>query len=93
MVAKFATNARGAMLLLNVIQVTESISGSVVPLAMFSFIVSFTYRTRVFLKSFHILVIKCQQSCPLPGGANGLQLSWVSLDFHIPIASKYKTLA
>ena len=38
MVAKFATNARGAMLLLNVIQVTESISGSVVPLAMFKYI-------------------------------------------------------
>ena len=33
--AKFALNARGAMLLLNLIQVTESISGSVVPLAMF----------------------------------------------------------
>ena len=36
MVDKFATNARGAMLLLDLIQVTESISGSVVPLAMFS---------------------------------------------------------
>ena len=35
LVAKFATNASGAMLLLNLIQVTESISGSVVPLAMF----------------------------------------------------------
>ena len=34
--AKFATNASGAMLLLNLIQVTESISGSVVPLAMFA---------------------------------------------------------
>ena len=33
--AKFATNARCAMLLLNLIQVTESISGSAVPLAMF----------------------------------------------------------
>ena len=33
--AKYATNASGAMLLLNLIQVTESISGSVVPLAMF----------------------------------------------------------
>ena len=33
--AKFAINASGAMLLLNLIQVTESISGSVVPLAMF----------------------------------------------------------
>ena len=33
--AKFATNASGAMMLLNLIQVTESISGSVVPLAMF----------------------------------------------------------
>ena len=32
---KFSTNASGAMLLLNLIQVTESISGSVVPLAMF----------------------------------------------------------
>ena len=31
--AKYATNASGAMLLLNSIQVTESISGSVVPLA------------------------------------------------------------
>ena len=37
---KFATNASGAMLLLNLIQVTESISGSVVPLAMFSSIFS-----------------------------------------------------
>ena len=34
--AKYATNASGAMLLLNLIQVTESISWSVVPLAMFS---------------------------------------------------------
>ena len=33
--AKFATNASGAMLLPSLIQVTESISGSVVPLAMF----------------------------------------------------------
>ena len=38
--AKFATNANGAMLLPNLFQVTESISGSVVPLAMFSFQVS-----------------------------------------------------
>ena len=35
LLAKFATNASGAILLLNLIQVTESISGSVVPLAMF----------------------------------------------------------
>ena len=33
---KFATNASGAMLLPNLIQVMESISGSVVPLAMFN---------------------------------------------------------
>ena len=33
--AKCATNASGAMLLINLIQVKESISGSVVPLAMF----------------------------------------------------------
>ena len=37
---KYETNASGAMLLLNLIQVMESISGSVVPLAMFYF--SFT---------------------------------------------------
>jgi len=34
-VVKYATNAIGAMLLLKLIQVTESISGSVVPLATF----------------------------------------------------------
>ena len=33
--AKFATNVSGAMLLPSLIQVTESHSGSVVPLAMF----------------------------------------------------------
>ena len=33
--AKFVTNASGAMLLPDLVQVTESISGSVVPLAMF----------------------------------------------------------
>ena len=33
--AKFASNVSGAMLLLNLMEVTESISGSVVPLAMF----------------------------------------------------------
>ena len=32
---KFVTNASGAMLFQNLIQVTKSISGSVVPLAMF----------------------------------------------------------
>ena len=37
--AKFATNANGAILLPSSIQVTESISGSVVPLAMFICIV------------------------------------------------------
>ena len=36
--AKSATNASGAKLLLSLIQVTELISGSVVPLAMFSII-------------------------------------------------------
>ena len=34
--AKYATNVSGAILLPSSIQVTESISGSVVPLAMFS---------------------------------------------------------
>ena len=36
MVAKFATNVSGAMLLPSLIHVTESISESVVPLAMFT---------------------------------------------------------
>ena len=35
--AKFGTNASGAMLLPSLVQVSESISGSVVPLAMFMF--------------------------------------------------------
>ena len=35
--AKFATNAIGAMLLSNLVQAMESISGSVVPLTMFYF--------------------------------------------------------
>ena len=35
LVAKFEANASGAMLLPNLVQVTESISGSVVSLAMF----------------------------------------------------------
>ena len=38
--AKFAINASGAMLLPSLVQVSESISGSVVPLAMFSGIFS-----------------------------------------------------
>ena len=43
LVAKFGTNASVDMLLLNLIQVTESISGSVVPLAMFSRLPRRTY--------------------------------------------------
>ena len=39
--ANFASNASGAMLLSNLIQVTESISGSVVPLAMLYIEVNF----------------------------------------------------
>ena len=37
--AKFVINASGAMLLPSLVQVTESISGSVVPLAMFSSVI------------------------------------------------------
>ena len=40
----------------------------------------------------NILVVKWHQSCLFPGGANGLQLPWVGLHFHIPIAFKFKTL-
>ena len=35
MVAKLSTSTSGAMWLLNLVQITEPISGSVVPLAMF----------------------------------------------------------
>ena len=34
-ILKFETNANAAMWLLNLVKVTESISGSIVPLAMF----------------------------------------------------------
>ena len=61
LVAKFAINASGAMLLPSLVQVSESISGSVVPLAMFVknllFIstfeseLGFSYTTECFLKS------------------------------------------
>ena len=53
--AKFATNARGAMWLPNLVQVTESISGSVLPLAMFCLLVfqhaerPFAFQTTYFL--------------------------------------------
>ena len=51
--AKFVTNASGAMLLPNLVQVTESISGSVVPLAMFTFICN---ESSIFLSK-HILCL------------------------------------
>ena len=41
--AKYATNVSGAILLPSSIQVTESISGSVVPQAMFNFPISPKY--------------------------------------------------
>ena len=41
---KFASNVSGAILLPNSIQVTESISGSVVPLAMFWCLCVFIYK-------------------------------------------------
>ena len=50
--AKYATNVSGAILLPSSIQVVESISGSVVPLAMFVLSHSF-----VPFVSFHFLVI------------------------------------
>ena len=40
LVAKFATNISGALLLPSIIHVTVSISGSVVPLAMFTIILT-----------------------------------------------------
>ena len=45
--AKLATNANGVMLLLNLIQVTESISGSVVPLAMFLYSITLLMGERI----------------------------------------------
>ena len=48
--AKFATNVSGAMLLPSSIQVTESIPGSVVPLAMFTsmFIINVAHQSGKF---------------------------------------------
>ena len=57
LVAKFATYASGAMLLLNLIQVSESISGSVVPLAMFPWCSgSFVVFGRLFLLGFQCAI-------------------------------------
>ena len=88
LVAKFSTNARGAMLLLNLIQVTESISGSVVPLAMFHHLLTFlaflvitttfmdktcTERTQTLVTC---MVGGTDPFCPSPGayyGARGVQ--------------------
>ena len=52
--AKFATNLSGAILLPSSIQVTESISGSVVPLAMF-----FSSLLCLFVAIFLIYVVIC----------------------------------
>ena len=49
--AKFAINASGAMLLPSLVQVSEAISGSVVPLAMFSH-----FHTTLLLKVFRVVV-------------------------------------
>ena len=45
--AKIATDVSGAILLPNLIQVTDSISGSVVPLAMFEHMIGLVASTRV----------------------------------------------
>ena len=50
--AKFAINANGAMLLPSLVQVSESISGSVVPLAMFTFDISFWVNVRYKTETF-----------------------------------------
>ena len=50
--AKYVTNASGAMLLLNLIQATESISGSVVPLAMFHLTIAHILRQFVLSQFF-----------------------------------------
>ena len=42
------------------------------------------------LLSLFIIVLKCCPSNPLPGGPDGLQLSWVSSDFHIQDALQSK---
>ena len=44
--AKFAINVSGAMLLPSLVQVSESISGSVVPLAMFHIHAALTFLAR-----------------------------------------------
>ena len=66
--AKFAINASGAMLLPSLVQVSESISGSVVPLAMF-------YRFIVFI----FLIVSHRFRCT--SGPCGCQLLSTSVNF------------
>ena len=56
LVAKFATNVSGAMLLPSLIQITESISGSVVPLAMFWICLHFVVIVLLFLRLLLLLM-------------------------------------
>ena len=60
--AKFATDAIGAMLLSSLVQVTESISGSVVPLAMFD---HFPGRSGHYLVTNYNFLGSCALSGPL----------------------------
>ena len=64
MVPKYVTNASGAMLLLNLIQVTESISGSVVPLAIM-FVSVFLFVTRFYIAPSAVLGQKQTESAKL----------------------------
>ena len=68
LVAKFATNASGAVLLPNSVQVTESISGSVLPLAMFIMKIHHP-DTIVILINLHYAL---QRRVSMESGVNGL---------------------
>ena len=46
--------------------------------------------TWVFPKQLHLLVLKWHQNCFLPGGANRIQLSWVSLDSKFQLRTNTK---
>ena len=61
---KFATNASGAMLLLNLIQVTESISRSVVPLAMFMIYLIWTTYFLDALALYYLTYLKASRLLP-----------------------------
>ena len=80
LVVKFVTNVSGVILLPNLVQVTESISGSVVPLAMFNHLLQ-----NLLLLHIHKLHQRCKpQNC-----ADSPQCSFPSMCHSFPPRHQY----